>query len=87
VRIVLVAVKSPSLAPPIVAKVDIETVGLDATGGHPQASPRFCCDASCAEAWVFAARAIIAKAAILVICVFIKKLVVDSILSAANIGR
>jgi hypothetical protein len=36
---------------------------------------------------VLAAKAIIAKAAILVICVFIKKLVVDSKLSAANIAR
>jgi hypothetical protein len=41
-KIVFVAVNSPSFAPPLVASVDIKTVGLDDTGvGHPQSAPKF----------------------------------------------
>ena len=40
VRMVFVAVKSPSFAPPIVAKVDIETVEREDTEGHPQDAPK-----------------------------------------------
>jgi hypothetical protein len=41
---VLAAVSSPSPAPPLVASVDIRTVGRDDTGvGHPQDAPRLAC--------------------------------------------
>ncbi|MGZ4075457.1 MAG: hypothetical protein ACXVDZ_18060, partial [Bacteroidia bacterium] len=33
----------PSLAPPLTAKVDKLTVGLDATAGQPQDVPRLVC--------------------------------------------
>src|ERR1041385_2049194 len=42
-KIVLLAVRSPSLAPPLTANVDSNTDGLDDTGGHPQSEPRFVC--------------------------------------------
>ena len=40
VKIVLVAINSPSVPPPETANVDNNTEDLDATGGQPQAAPR-----------------------------------------------
>jgi hypothetical protein len=54
----------------MVAKVDIETVGREATVGQPHADPKFCCDANCAEASKLEAIAISAKAATFVMFFF-----------------